>query len=1040
MRFWPSLFSFVACLVLVVPGARAASGGTALPEWRSIGPAVSGGRLGAVAGTDRDAALYYVGAAGGGVWKTTNAGQSWEPVFDAQDVASIGAIAIDPQNTQTVWVGTGESNPRNDVTQGDGVYKTTDGGAHWTKVLPLRDSLVSGVIVDPRNSAHVLVAVLGDAFADNTDRGIYRTTDGGTTWSKVLYRGPSTGASDIAVDPKNPDVLFAGMWTFRRTGWSLQSGGSEGGLFRSTDAGATWTQLTGNGLPDAPTGRIGLAIAASNPQRIYALIQAKSGLLWRSDDGGAHWTMTSNDTLINERPFYFSKVFVDPTNLDHLWTESVHMTVSTDGGKHFETTGHGTHGDHHAMWIAADGKRIIEGNDGGVAFSHDGGTSWAWDNALPVSQLYHISYSREQLYRVCAPLQDNGIYCAPANPLSSRGVSAAHWLFLGGGDGTTAQFDPRDQQRVWMTTSGANWSGDVTVFNLRTNESRDVSPYLRDQNVVNPKDLGYRFNWETPVAFDPFDPTLTYAGSDVVFASRDRGAHWKPISGDLTLHLPAHELTGGGITLDGTGAETSDTILVIEPSRAARGELWVGTDDGLIQLTRDGGAHWKNVSPPGIAPYGRFASISASSRNPGEAYAIYDRHMIGDRTPYVFATHDFGAHWSSIAHGLPGDNQARSILLDPRNPRLLYLGLERGLMASWDGGASWESIASNLAAVSVRDIRVQPDTNDLLLATHGRGAYIFDDATPLQQLSQARAAATYLFPIRQATQWNTWSYFRVGTDGDAPSYGALISYYLAKPAAHAPTIDIVDRAGNVVARLTKHVGNLAGVNRVSWDLTGESAHEWTFAPKWNRGYDNTIAVQPGIYRVRLHVDGRSYEQAVNVVQDPRTHYSASEIALYRGRAQVLLDELSHLDDALNALSTIAHEAPLRADALRKANQTDLATRVATLGDEATRLIATMTSNPANDQDNDFLVDRLRERLQGQLDTYFGSFGPATSGQVAEDAVLARLSADRLAAFEVFSKRVAEADTEVEGAKLPSLRKFTGKPAPTGDGEGDDERR
>ncbi|HEV7180511.1 MAG TPA: hypothetical protein VGN11_11615, partial [Candidatus Baltobacteraceae bacterium] len=612
---------------LVPAQAAASSDPLSGLSWRSIGPAISGGRAGAVAGTDADPALYYVGAAGGGVWKTSNAGTSWAPVFDKQDVQSIGAITIDPRNDATVWVGTGESNPRNDVSQGDGLYKSTDGGAHWTHALTLRNASISRVVVDPRDGNRVVVAVLGDPFADSADRGIYRTTDGGASWSKTLYLAPSSGASDLIADVRNPDVLFAGMWQMRRTGWSLQSGGSSDGVFRSNDGGATWTKLTGHGLPNEEMGRVALANSKADPQRVYALIQTRHGLLWRSDDGGTTWERVTSDPLMDERPFYFSKIFADPTNADRVFAESVHMTLSKDGGRHFSIAGRGTHGDHHAMWIASDGKRIIEGDDGGANLSYDGGTTWQWQKVLPISQLYRISYSRGLAYDVCGGLQDNGNWCGAAIPLAPS-VSSSQWVRVGSGDGTWTLFDPLDRHLIWQTDAGGNFAGAVTIHNFSTGETREVGPYLRDQNVIDPKDLDYRFNWETPLAFDPFDARTAYAAGNAVFATRDRGLHWKKISPDLTLHLAAHEIITGGITLDGTGAETTDTILDIAPSPIARGTIWIGTDDGLVQITRDGGAHWRNSAPPGIAPYGRFASISPSAHAAGTAYAVYDRHMV----------------------------------------------------------------------------------------------------------------------------------------------------------------------------------------------------------------------------------------------------------------------------------------------------------------------------------------------------------------------------------------------------------------------------
>ncbi|HEY8315200.1 MAG TPA: hypothetical protein VIG51_13645 [Candidatus Baltobacteraceae bacterium] len=1002
-------------------------------RFRNVGPAVSGGRLGAVAGTDADASLYYAGAAGGGVWKSTNAGQSWEPVFDKQDVSSIGALAIDPRNENTVWAGTGEGNPRNDVSQGDGVYKTIDGAKSWQRVLPLRNSLITKIVVDPRDGNTVLVAVLGDAFADSADRGVYRTTDGGKTWSKTLYLGPDSGASDLASSAKRPDVIYAGMWQYRRTGWSLRSGGPQDGLYKSLDGGATWQKLAGHGLPTDEEGRIGLAVAPSDPNRVYALIQSKQGLLWRSDDDGANWRMVSDNTLIDERPFYFNHVFVDPTNADRLWSVSVHLTVSTDGGTTFHDTGRGIHGDHHAMWNAADGKRIIEGNDGGVAFSHDDGSTWAWKNVIPIAQLYHVGFDRRNPYDVCAPLQDNGVWCAPNDGLSGRGLSSSQWRDMGGGDGTWVLPDAIDPNYVWSTSGGGNFAGEMEVTNTRTGESRTVSPYLRNQNAVDPKSLKYRFNWETPIAIDPFDPRRVYAGGNVVFVTSDRGYRWQTISPDLTRNYRPHEIVTGGITLDGTGAETSETILYIEPSRAARGELWAGTDDGLVQLTRDGGKHWRDVTPAivaraqGNAKFGRFASLSASRRDPATAYAVYDLHMTGDRTPHLFATHDYGAHWTDLAAAFPRDQEVRSVRVDPRNPNLIYAGLENSLWASFDGGAHWRTLDASLPPASVRDIQVQPDRDDLLVATHGRALWILDDVAPLQQYDRARAAGTFLFPVRTAYEWNEHSYWNTHVDGENPPFGAIVTFYLSKPAATAPTAEIVDRTGRIIRRLTK-LTNQAGFNRFTWDLAAGKPADWNFTPDWNKGYDSGAAVLPGTYAVRVRAGKRILAQRVIVKQDPRTHYTMVQLRARRDALAGLLADFGRVDNALNGLSTIVGESPLRAKALGTAGNAGLAARVTAAGARAKGLLLTITENPTNDQDDDFLTDILRERLQSTIGSFDSSYAPPTQAQSSEIAALHALANERLHAYETFERSdVDPIDAELRAAGQPPLTVPTKKP-------------
>lgn len=1026
------LLTIIAASFACAPAAANAAKPTPAPgifdqlRFRNLGPQVSGGRLGAVAGTDADSSLYYAGAAGGGVWKTTNAAQSWEPVFDKEGVQSIGAIAIDPSNENVVWVGTGEGAPRNDVILGDGVYRTSDGGKTWHRVLELPNALIAKIEIDPRDPNTVLVGVLGDPFADSSNRGMYRTTDGGKTWKKTLYIDARTGVSDMDAARKNPNVVYAGMWPYRRTGWSSNSGGTQGGLYKSTDFGATWQRLSGHGLPSGPTGRIGIAIAPSNDRRIYALVESRQGLLWRSDDGGANWRMVSNNTLIDERPFYYTHVFVDPTNENHLWTLSVHVAVSNDGGKTWKIGARGVHGDNHGMWISPDAKRIIEANDGGPSFSFDDGASWQMPHNLPIAQLYHVGYDRERPYHVCAALQDNGVWCTPNDGLNGGVISSSNWNSMGGGDGTWAVPDPSDPRYVWLSSGGGNFAGDLEILDRSTNEERTVSPYLRDQNVVDPKDLRYRFNWETPIAFDPFNPHIAYTAGNVVFATSDRGYHWKQISGDLTRNDPAHQVVTGGITLDGTGAETSDTILYIAPSAVRRGEIWAGTDDGLIQLTLDAGKHWHNVTPAHIAPWGRFASLSASKRNAGTLYAVYDLHMVGDRSPHIYATHDYGRHWTDIASGLPSNQEVRAVRQDPKNPRILYAGLERGLWVSFDGGAHWTNMNLNIPATSINDIRVQPDMNDLLVGTHGRGVYVLDDLTPLQHYPVSRAK---IFPVRAAYQWNTHRYYATHVDGAGPPYGAIVTYYLPR-AEKRVSATIADAAGHVVRRFDAKAagGGQAGFNRFTWDTTGEAPTAWKFTPKWNQDFDSGAPVLPGTYAVTVRAGSTLLRTRFEVRQDPRTHYSLAQLAQNHAAAQLALGDFSRVDITLNRLSTVINEAPLRIKALEARKNGALALRVADAGSKAKLLLLSITENPVNDQDDDFLTDILRERWQTQIET-FNAFTPPTQAQMRENASLHALTNQRIRAAAQFETSVLRSvDEALRAEKLAPLTTLTAKPA------------
>jgi photosystem II stability/assembly factor-like uncharacterized protein len=997
-----------------VPAASASPAASPSPapalQWRSLGPAVSGGRVATVAGTDLDPALLYAGAAGGGVWRSTNAGTDWTPVFDKAGTQSIGAIAISPRDKNDVWVGTGEPWVRNDVIPGDGVYHSTDGGKTWAHLGLARTSQIARVLLDPRDPKRVLVAALGDPFKDDPERGVFRSTDGGATWTKTLYAGPAVGASDLVMDPKNPDVLYAGLWRYRRSAWNLTSGGEDDGIYKSADGGATWKRVTGDGLPAGTTGRIALAIAPSDTKRVYALIESKEGLLWRSDDAGASWKMTSSNTLIDERPFYYTRIVVDPHDADHLFSVSVLLAESNTGGKTWHVSGRRLHGDHHDLWISANGRTILEGNDGGVGLSHDGGATWAWRNVLPIAQFYHVAYDARRPYDVCGGLQDNGSWCAPARTGDDRGILPRDWFRVGGGDGTWVVPNPRDPNVIWSTAGGGDNQGSMLRFDRRTQNLTDVSVYLRDQNVVAPHRLKYRFNWETPIAFDPRDARAVYAGGNVLFRTTDFGMHWTPISPDLTRDIKARQGLSGGLTLDVTGAETFDTILAVAPSPVAAKQIWVSTDDGVVQLTRDGGAHWRNVSIPGVDAEGRIPNIEPSHRSAGTLYAVVDRHYTGDRAPYVYVTRDFGKTWAPIASNLP-PGEVHVVREDPANPRVLYAGTGKGVWWSTDAGGSWEAFPAPLPRVEVRDLAVQPVMGDLIAATHGRGLYVFDDLTALRERAVVQNAVpespARLFPPREAEplQRYTPTVNERGSE-DAPS--AMFTFWQQAPAKTAPAFEILDAHGTVVRHIAgthdedgedvPNVTNHAGYNRVRWSLDRDPPTPWRRVAKWNRGPDTGAPVTAGTYTVRLRRDGASYEQKVRVLPNPLALSPRDELRGYRFQI-ALYDELSALDDALNGLDNVRVQLPERIAALK---DPALAERARAVLAEAKRVEGTISSQPVNDQDDDFLEDLLRERVL----TFIGNFSPGapTGAQIAEAAVLRREGAAALAGYRTFVAR------------------------------------
>jgi photosystem II stability/assembly factor-like uncharacterized protein len=959
-------------------------------HWRSIGPAIAGGRVTSVAGSDADPFLYYFGAMSGGVWKTTDGGSTWRDVWGQEPVASIGAVAIAPSAASVVWVGTGEPNSRNDSSYGDGVWLSTDGGRTWSHRGLQKSFAIAKILVAPRAPMTALVGVTGNPYLDSPDRGVYRTTDGGRTWVKTLYVGPESGISDLASDPTGR-VVFAGVWQFHRRPWTFSSGGPLDGLYRSRDAGITWRHLAGHGLPNGLMGRIGVAVSPSDPRVVYAVIQSRAGVLWRSDDGGDSWTLVNSDSYVNQRPFYMSRVAVDPTHPDHVISSSEDLVASGDGGRHFVDLEGAVHQDHHDFWWSSDGKRMIDASDGGAAISLDGGATWIWRFNVPLGQTYHVGYDLQNPYTVCGGMQDNDAFCGPSDSLDPQGILDGDWRDVGNdGDGSVVWPDPRDASLVWSV--GVNTlNGQLGVYDMRTREWFDVTPDVQDTTGATLAAFTYRSDWEAPVAFSKLEPAATYYGANVVFKTLDRGRTWSVISPDLTLDDKSHQQEPGGpINFDASGAEFYDTILDIAVSPLDPHVIWVGTDDGLVQLTRDGGAHWRNVTMRGIGPYGRVECVEASPLRAGTAFAVVDRRFMGDQRPYVFATDDFGDSWREIDAGLPADQYAHVVRQDPRDAAVLYLGLEQGVWVSLDEGSHWQSLQQDMPPAPIWDMRVQPVAGDLIAATHGRGFYILDDLTRIEQLGAARAAGTYLYQPRPAYAFYRWWTDGYGTGiglnsapsdrfaGENPPAGAILSYYLQRPSTAAPRIEVIDADGTTLRTL---VGpNHAGIDQTSWDLTEAPPVPWRSARAWNQGPSDGAPVLAGVYTVRLTVGGRTYDRTLEVRKDPRARWSDDDYLARRTFMRKVLGELSEVDAALNDLDRRAARRPLTA--------------------QERSIYADLTSSPRNSEDTLYRPDRIREWLTTLINDLSFSEGPPTSGHeveqqriaVALDAALARYNA------------------------------------------------
>lgn len=942
-------------------------------KYRAIGPAIAGGRVTAAVGSDRDSQLYYVGGADGGVFKSTNAGASWHPVFDKQPVAAIGAIALDGGDPNIVWVGTGEANPRNDAAAGGGLWYSRDGAHSWKRAGLEDAGAVSSISIDPRASGTVVVGTLGQEYRDNTTRGIYRTTDNGAHWSRTLFVGPSTGVSDIVRLSGRPSTLFAGLWQFRRQPWTMTSGGPSGGVYRSDDGGASWHRISGNGLPSTQTGRIGLAASGSY---LYARIQSKQGFIWRSDDGGTRWQRMPASKFVGARGFYFSRVFADPSNSRRLLNLEGVASMSTDGARSFRQTVLTAGYDFHFAWWSKDGRRIILASDEGVIISHDGGSHWVQPYDLPFAQIYHVGLDRVvPNYHVCIGLQDDDSWCAPQSVPNGIGVLNRDWTTVAPGDGMWSVFDPLDQNLLWSSETNTS-SGQVFLTDFRTGQQIFVSPSARLTFGVAPSAQRYRFNWDAPIAFTSNGATLV--GGNVLFTSVDRGQTWEIVSPDLTRDDKAKQgVSGGPIQLDMSDAETYDTIMYVATTDRDSGVIWVGTDDGLVQLTRDAGAHWQNVTPKDMPQWARVMGMDVGRGSAGTVYVAADSHMRGDDAPHIFVTDDFGADWRSISGDMPRDLFVRSIREDPKNPQLLYAGTRRGVWVSFDRGAHWNDMRLNMPASAVYDLEIQPDQNDLVVGTHGRGVWILDDLTPLQQLTAAQNRALTLFAPRPAYRMfavspiNT-SIFNPETPlpdnifvGENAPDGAIISYNLGQAAHTTPSIDITDAGGRVVRHLKgKPVSNRRGINRVVWNLTEDGPAPWNASINRSIEPKDGAEALPGTYTITLHADGRDQHAELILKQDPR---DPSSLAQYQQRHDILaqlVSQLGGVDAMLNAI-----------DAQRPRPQ------------PLAELKAQLTNAAAFDEDNISRPPGLRERLLDMISQFSTSFQAPTASQLDEAATL-----------------------------------------------------
>jgi len=869
-------------------------------RWRLVGP-FRGGRAVAVAGDPVKPLVFYFGAVDGGVWKTENAGATWRNVTDGtSDIASVGAIAIAPSDPNVLYVGTGEADLREDLTGGSGMYRTTDGARSWRRIGLEDTRHIAAVRVDPHDPNLVYVAAMGHAFGPNPERGVYRSRDGGATWRRVLFLNDSTGAIDLALDPANPRILYAAMWKFQRFPWGFSAGGGRSGLWKSTDGGDHWTELTHHaGLPDGPIGRIGITVSPIRPSRLWASVEARdsTGGIFRSDDAGATWTRVNAEQKFMVRPWYFSGITADPANDNTVYVLNLETWRSIDGGTTFSRVP-APHGDDHTLWVdPTDASRMIEGNDGGATISMDGGKSWSSIENQPTAQFYHVITDNHFPYRIYGAQQDNTTVSIASR--SDHGViTESDWHDVSGGESSYIAPKPRDPHVVFA----GSYMGTVTRFDDRTNQSRDVSVWLNNYDGYAAKDVPYRFQWTFPILFSPYDSNTLYVAAQYVFRTTNDGESWTRISPDLTRHDAATlGPVGGPVTRDMTGTEWYGTIFALAESPLKAGELWAGSDDGLIHLSRNGGATWTDVTPPALKQFTRVSIIEPSHFDAATAYVAANRYQLDERQPLLFRTTDYGKSWTQITTGMPATAYTRSIREDPVRRGLLFAGTESGVWVSFDDGGHWQSLQLNLPRSSVRDLTIHGA--DLIVATHGRAFWSLDDIAPLRQIADSiRHASVFLFAPEPAVRFLGGSGHQVNA-GDNPPDGAIVDYWLREQPHDSVTLTVLDSTGAVVRRFTSGratdtastqrdstaedsssyapsdsiVAAHEGANRFVWNLRAEPAHKLDSVVV-DEGMLDGPQVVPGTYTVRLTVGTTTVERRLQVAEDPRVNTSPSDLA------------------------------------------------------------------------------------------------------------------------------------------------------------------